>query len=128
MEVKMSKCNNCGKLAEDYDNEVGWIRLDAVGSITISGGRSEDGASDPLRYIQGSFGVRDFCCINCLINFLYFKENYFNADDIKTLNQKLDSISSIERRQKIENMLSDIKEKLFVAKDNKFKGENENQQ
>ena len=99
--VEKSRCNNCSNEAGDYDKEVGWIKIDDDG-FHVSGGRQKDGPANTVRYITHiTTSVSedlDFCCVECLLHYLFFSDNHSNSTSVKTYNDfikklKLNNVS-----------------------------------
>ena len=67
--VNKYKCDHCGKEAVCHYDEVGWIVIDSVRSITVTKGRAPNGrAITEHRHLRGN-GLH-FCCTTCLAAYI----------------------------------------------------------
>lgn len=114
MIIEVIKCDSCGKATEDIYHEIGWIHFEGVSYISISGGRKKDGTSDSFRYIHNQEEIH-FCCLHCLIEFLYFKEGYFNSTHFD-LYDKINSIDDPLRRKEVESLIKNVSGTLSKLK------------
>lgn len=71
MDIKYSKCNKCGKIAENWMVEKGWVRLTAgVGStlaLFVSDGTAYNVGGVPVAPCSRLAGPADFCSTACLV-------------------------------------------------------------
>lgn len=81
--VEIDRCNCCGKETKDRYAEVGWIKIDDT-AFHVNGGRGKEGSTNVVRYINKlNAEDLDFCCVTCLLDYLYFSDGHFNSD-VKT--------------------------------------------
>lgn len=93
------KCDYCGEITEDFHDTIGWISIEDIGTLTISGGRAKDGCANAFRYFHPMDHVH-FCGISCFLSYLYLKEGHYNSNE-KTFEKKLSTIKEEPRRKTI---------------------------
>lgn len=100
METMIYECDNCNAITKDLYNEIGWIQISDVESITVFGGRRKNRCSDSFRYFSGIKSLH-FCGWKCLLNYLYYSDGHFNGESNITFKQKIESIDSETRKKQL---------------------------
>ena len=105
MRANIIKCDNCETQTDDLLDEIGWIVIDSPSSMSVTGGRKEDGCADSLRYFS-CVGELHFCCWECLLGYLFVFPGKFNT--AVTLEEKLGQLDSKKRKKKIKRLYDSL--------------------
>ena len=106
---EVTVCDYCGKQTEDIYDTVGWITLHGLKLISISGGRNKDNLANSFRFItNNNVNNIHFCCLECMIQYIYLKNGYFNGNGCVDLAIKLDSIDVDENREKVQKIAEKV--------------------
>jgi hypothetical protein len=122
MEKNVNICNNCGKSTYDRYGEVGWIAFEKCSEIKVFGGREHFDIKNPigtLRWIHPTIENKEpmeFCCVECMLDFIYLKPTFYNKHGRTNLEEALSDSEDVVTKQKLNLIYKKIEK--FIDKEN----------